>query len=167
MSKITRALLGLVIVAAAAAQIVDAASTTSNVTVSATVSATAKLSLSSSTVSFPNADPDTTPSIAATEGAITVTAKGKTSTGSNITLTVLAADDLKSGTDTIGITNVTWTASGAGFVAGTMNKSTAQSVASWTNSGSRTGTQTYALANSWSYPTGSYTATATYTLTAP
>jgi hypothetical protein len=167
MSKVARSLLGLLIVAAAVAQVVDAASTTSNVSVSATVSAMAKLTLSSSTVSFANADPDTTPSIPATEGAITVTAKGKTSTGANITLTVLAGGDLKSGTDTIAITNVTWTASGTGFVAGTMNKTTAQSVASWTNSGSRIGTQTYALANSWSYPTGSYTATATYTLTAP
>ena len=167
MTKIRRSLLGLVLVALAAAQALGAASTTSNVTVSASVAATAKLSLSSSTVSFANADPDTTPSITATEGAITITAKGKTSTGSTITLTVLAADDLKSGTDSIAITNLTWTSSGAGFVAGTMNKSSAQSVASWTNSGSRAGTQTYALANSWSYPTGSYTATATYTLTAP
>ena len=160
-------LLGIAVVALAAAQTLGAASATSNFTVSATVAATAKLSLSSSTVSFANADPDTTLSIAATEGAITITAKGKTSTGSNITLTLLSADDLKSGTDTIAITNVTWTVSGAGFVPGTMNKTTAQSVGSWTNSGSRSGTQTYALANSWSYPTGSYTATATYTLTAP
>jgi hypothetical protein len=160
-------LLGLAVAALAGVRSLDAASATNNVTVSATVAATAKLSLSSSTVSFANADPDTTPTITATEGAITITAKGKTSTGSNITLTVLAADDLKSGTDAIAITNVTWSASGSGFVAGTMNKTTAQAVGSWTNSGSRTGTQTYALANSWSYPTGSYTATATYTLTAP
>jgi hypothetical protein len=166
MMKVRLSLLGLILIGLAASQGLGAANATSNVTVSATVAATAKLSLSSSTVSFANADPDTTPSIAATEGAITITAKGKTSTGSNITLTVLAADDLKSGTDTIAITNVTWTASGGGFVAGTMNKTTAQSVGSWTNSGSRTGTQTYALANSWSYPTGSYTATAAYTLTA-
>jgi len=165
--RIRLALLGIVAAALAAAQGLGAATATSNVTVAATVSATAKLSLSSSTVSFANADPDTTPSIAATEGAITITAKGKTSTGGNITLTLLAADDLKSGGDAIAISNVTWTASGAGFVAGTMNKATAQSVASWTNSGSRSGTQTYALANSWNYPTGTYAATATYTLTAP
>ena len=167
MMKARLTLLGLAVVALAGPHALGAATATSNVTVSATVAATAKLSLSSSTVSFPNADPDSTPSIAATEGAITITAKGKTSTGSSITLTLLAADDLKSGTDSIAITNVTWTASGAGFVAGTMNKTTAQSVGSWTSSGSRSGTQTYALANSWSYPTGSYTATATYTLTAP
>jgi hypothetical protein len=161
------AVFGLLVLALAGVQTLGAATSTSNITVSATVAATAKLSLSSSTVSFANADPDTTPSIAATEGAITITAKGRTSTGSNITLTLLSADDLKSGTDSIAISNVTWTVSGAGFAAGTMNKTTAQSIGSWTNSGSRSGTQTFALANSWSYPTGSYTATATYTLTAP
>ena len=160
-------IVGLIIVALAAMQPAGAVTNTANVTVSATVAATAKLTLSSATVSFVNADPDTTPSITATEGAITVTAKGKTSAGGVITLTVLAANDLKSGSDTIAISNVTWTVSGAGFVAGTMNKTTAQSVASWTNSGNRTGTQTYALANSWTYPTGGYSASATYTLTAP
>jgi hypothetical protein len=167
MKHFRRLLLAALAVALAAAQPLGAASTTGNVTVAATVAATAKLSLSSATVSFANADPDTTPSIAATEGALTITAKGKTSTGSTITLTVLSADDLKSGTDAIAITNITWTASGAGFVAGTMNKTAAQSVGSWTSSGNRTGTQTYAMANSWSYPTGNYVATATYTLTAP
>jgi hypothetical protein len=134
---------------------------------SATVSATAKLTLSAATLTFPNSDPDTTPSIAATEGAITITAKGKTSAGSNITLTLVSADDLKSGTDVIAISNLTWTVNGAGFVAGTMNKTTAQSVGTWANSGSRVGTATFALANSWSYPTGNFTATGTYTLTAP
>ena len=159
--------LGIAVVVLAAIQGLGAATTTGNVTVSATVSATAKLALSSATVTFPNADPDTSPSIAATEGAITITAKGKTSTGAAIALTILAADDLKSGTDTIAISNVTWTVSGAGFAAGTMNKTTAQTVGSWTGSGNRSGTQSYALANNWNYATGAYTATATYTLTAP
>jgi hypothetical protein len=48
-----------------------------------------------------------------------------------------------------------------------MNKATAQTVGSWTGSGNRSGTQSYALANSWNYATGAYTAMATYTLTAP
>jgi hypothetical protein len=138
-----------------------------NVTLSATVSATAKLSVSTATLTFPNFDPDAVPSIAATEGAVNITAKAKTGTGSTVALTLLAGADLTSGTDTIPISNMTWTVSGAGFAAGTMNKDTAQSVASWTNSGNRTGTQSFALANSWSYPTGSFSATATYTLVAP
>ncbi len=148
--------------AIAAAQATDS----KTVTVNATVSATAKLDLSSLVVNFPDADPDTTASI--TVAPITVTAKGKTSAGSNITLTVLASDDLKTaGSDVIGIANITWTVSGAGFAAGTMSKTSAQSLASWSGSGSRSGTQTYALANSWSYATGSYSTSVTYTLTAP
>jgi hypothetical protein len=98
---------------------------------------------------------------------VTITAKAKTSAGSTVTLTLLAGTDLTSGVDTIAISNMTWTVGGAGFVAGTMSMITAQPVASWTNSGNRTGTQTFALANSWSYPTGTFSATATYTLTAP
>lgn len=160
-------LLGVGVLGLALSQPLVAATATSNVSVSATVSATAKLSLSAATVTFADADPDTTPSITATEGAVTVTAKGKTSNGSSITLTLLAAGDLVSGSDTITITNVSWTASGTGFSAGTMSKTAAQSVASWTDSGNRQGTVTFALANSWSYKTGSYSASATYTLTSP
>jgi hypothetical protein len=52
-------------------------------------------------------------------------------------------------------------------VAGTLAKATAVSVASWTGSGNRTGTITPVLANSWTYPTGTYTAASTFTLTAP
>ncbi len=153
--------------AIALAPSLGAISTTVTVNVAATVAATAKLSLTSATISFPDADPDTTPSIAAAEGPITVTAKAKTALGSAVSLTVLAADDLRSPTDVIAISNVTWTVTGAGFVAGTMNRTAAQTVASWLNSGSRIGTQRYALANSWSYSTGSYSTSATYTLTAP
>jgi hypothetical protein len=159
--------LGITIGAIALVQPLGATNATSNVSVSATVSATAKLNVGTTTLTFPNADPDTTPSIAATEGTVNITAKAKTSANSNVTLTLLAGGDLTSGTDTIGISNLTWTVTGTGFSAGTMNKTAAQTVASWTDSGSRTGTQSFALANSWAYPTGSFSTTATYTLTAP
>jgi len=160
--------IGTAIAAIALMQPLGAASTTGNVTVSATVAATAKLTLGTTTVTFDDKDPDTFGSIAANEGAVSIVAKGKTTTGSSITLTLQAADDLKSGpSDTIGIGNVTWTASGTGFAAGTMSKSSAVSVGSWANSGNRTGSVTFALANSWSYATGNYSVSATYTLTAP
>ena len=165
-----RTLAGIVVALAVVAsplEWLDAATNLGNVTVSITISAAAKLTLSSSTVTFPSADPDTMPSIAATEGAITVTAKAKTSTGSPVSVTVLAAGDLTSGSDTIPAGNVSWTVTGAGFVAGTMNKTTEQTLASWSGSGSRLGTQSYRLTNSWSYPTGTFATTATYTLTAP
>jgi hypothetical protein len=144
---------------------------TANVTVSATVGSAASLALNQTTQTFADSDPATVPSIAATEGAITITAKARTGSSSGVTLTVVSGDDLKSGSDTILINNLTWTASGNHYGAGTMNASTAQTVASWTgstpNPGGYVGAQTYALANSWAYATGSYTATLTYTLTVP
>ena len=48
-----------------------------------------------------------------------------------------------------------------------MSQTAAQRVASWVSSGSWTGTQTYGLLNSWTYATGTYSTTLTYTLTAP
>jgi hypothetical protein len=140
-------------------------SATDTVTVSAVVAATAKLTLSSNTVSFADADPDTTPSISA--AALTIGAKAKTSGGSAVTLTVQADGPLTSGGDTIAESNLTWTVTGSGFAAGTMSSASAVSLGSWTNSGNRSGTQTYVLANSWSYATGNYTMTVTYTLSAP
>jgi hypothetical protein len=155
--------LGLVLMAGGA----FAASDTKPLTVNATVSARATLSIGQSSIHFLDADPDGTPSIAATENTVSVTAKVRTGSGSTATLTHLAAGDLVSGSDTILIGNVTWTASGAGYQAGTMNKATAQTAGSWTGSGNRSGSFSYFLANSWSYATGTYTASSTYTLTAP
>ena len=99
------------------------ATDTKTLNVSATVSARAKLTLSSAAVSFADADPDLTPSIVATP--LTVDVKTRTAAASNVTLTVLAGGDLMSGSDPIAITNLTWTASGAGVSAGTMSKTTA------------------------------------------
>jgi hypothetical protein len=155
--------LGLVLMAGGAFAVSDQKS----LTVNATVSARATLSLGQSSITFPDADPDTVSSIPANENAVSVTAKVRTGSSSNATLTHLAADDLKSGSDMIAIGNVTWTASGTGFQGGTMNKSSAQTAGSWTGSGNRSGTFSYFLANSWDYATGSYSASSTYTLTAP
>ena len=156
--------LGLVLMAGRA----FAASDGKPLTVNATVSARATLTLGAASISFVDADPDATPSIASSPASVSVTAKVRTGAASTATLTHLAGGDLVSGTDNIAISNVTWTASGVGFVAGTMNKTTAQTAASWTGSGSHTdGLFSYFLANSWSYATGNYTASSTYTLTAP
>jgi len=155
--------LGLVLMAGG----VFAATTTSPLTISATVSSTAKLTLGAASIAFPNSDPDTTPSIAATQNPVSVTASAKTTTNGAVALTVVTGTDLTSGSDTVAIGNVTWTVTGAGYVAGTMSKSAGVSAGGWTGSGSRAGTFSYNLANSWSYPTGSYSATATYTLSCP
>jgi hypothetical protein len=135
-------------------------------TINAAVADRAKLTLGVAAISFPAADPDTDPSIAAPENPVAVTVKVHTGSASTVTLSVEANGDLDSGSDTIAISNVTWTAAGAGFVSGAMDTS-AQPAGSWTGSGQRNGTFSYFLANDWTYPTGSYSQTVVYTLTAP
>ena len=133
--------------------------------VGATINARAKLTINSTTITFPDANPDSVPNIAALENPVSVTSSAR----SNFTvdLTVLVSGDLTSGSDTIPITNITWTRTGTGYRIGTMNRTTPQLAGRWTGSGNRNGTFSYFLVNSWSYAKGSYTATAIYTLTAP
>lgn len=156
--------LGLVVMAG---NVLAQSSDTKNLTVNATVAARASLTLGQAAINFPDADPDSTPSISATENAVSVNAKVRTGSASTATLTHLAAGDLVSGSDNIAIGNVTWTATGAGYQAGTMSRTAAQTAGSWTGSGNRAGTFSYFLANSWAYATGNYTASSTYTLSAP
>ncbi len=161
-----RAALLILLLAIAVAPAAGVTRTTSATAV-VTVAALAKLSLSATGIAFPDANPDTVPQISNAGGPVTITAKARTSPGSTVSLSVLASDDLRSGVVTIPASAVTWTVTGTGFVAGTMSTAVAQSVAVWVSSGSRVGTQSYRLANSWTYATGSYTTTFTYTLTAP
>jgi hypothetical protein len=135
-------------------------------TLNATFSGLARMTFSASSVTFPDADPDLVPYVPASQGPITITAKARTSPNGTVTLTVRAADELRSGLDTIPASNITWTASGPGFTNGTLSTAASQLVASWTDSGVRSGTQTFSLRNLWTYPTGIYTLTMTFTLTA-
>jgi hypothetical protein len=130
------------------------------------VAAQSKLAISPMTLTFPNADPDTVPNIQASEGPTAMTASVRIPSGQGI-LTVLAADDLRSGMNTILVSALQWTATGTGFAGGTMSKSVAQTVATWNTSGSYTGAVTFTLSNSWTYAIGSYGTTLTYTLSTP
>ncbi len=168
MSKAVWTAVAVLAVAVFAVATPAAAQSTATATVNVTVNVSARATLDlhgTNSVTFGDADPDTTASIAAS--AMTVDVKGRTSGGSNVTLTVVSNQDLTSGSDAIGIGNLTWTATGTGFAAGTMNKTTAQTVGTWAGSGTHSGTVTLKLANSWAYNAGAYTATLTYTLTAP
>lgn len=167
MRRLLAFIIVLAFVLAPAAPLLRAATRTDTMSVSATVSARAKLTLSYGSMAFPDADPDTVPLVPASGGALLITAKARTTLGSTVTLVVLASGDLRSGLDTIPAGNLTWTTTGAGFSGGTMNKTTAQAVGSWANSGFWSGTQSYALMNSWNFSTGTYTTTLNYTLTAP
>lgn len=141
-------------------------SRTSNVTSTFVVTSQAKLTTSSATLTFPNGNPDVVPRIPASEGPLSVTVKSRSRPGSAIVLTVQASDDLRSGLATIVVSALTWTASGTGFLGGTMSR-TAQTVGSWTTTGNATGLLTFGLLNAWTYSSGTYTTTITYTLTAP
>jgi hypothetical protein len=136
-------------------------------TLSLTLSARAKLQFGLLAMNFPDADPDSVPSNPANVNPLSVTSSGRTGSSQTATLTCLAGGDLISGTNTILISNMTWTATGTGYVAGTMNRTTAQTAGSWTGPGQRAGTFSYFLTNSWSYTTGNYSTSITYTLTAP
>ncbi len=141
------------------------ATVSGTVNVNANVAARARLAFSSNAITFADADPVATPVMTAT--ALTIDVRARTSNAANVTLTVLASGDLVSGSDSIGIGNLTWVAGGAGFQPGSSNSTTAQTVGSWTGSGSPSGTQTYSLPNSWAYNTGNYAVSLVYTLTAP
>jgi hypothetical protein len=143
-----------------------AAAQTDTATLSAAVAPLARLTLSAATLTFPDADPDTVPLVAGVPAAITITAKARATEGTTVTLTVQATDDMRSGISTIPAAAITWTATGAGFVAGTLSAAAEQVLASWTGSGIRTGSQSYRFQNLWSHPTGIYTVTITYTLSA-
>jgi hypothetical protein len=127
-------------------------------------SAAVTLTLSTSTLHFPNADPDTSPTINATENPLGVTVRVTQSQGRQIQLTALAAGDLRSGANVIAISAVRWTAQGSGFVSGTLSRTTPQLMGQWAGNGTRTGTQQFQLTNSWSYATGNYSQTVLYTL---
>ena len=161
-SAVSRILLAITLVAVGH---MPAAAQTANATLNASINGIARLSISSATITFPDGDPDTTPSIQATQGPITLTAKARTSPNGGVTLTIQASDQLRSGLNTIPASSITWTAAGAGFTGGTLSNTIAQLVASWTGSGVRSGTQAFFFRNLWTYATGTYTLTMTYTLT--
>jgi hypothetical protein len=147
---------------------------TGTVNLKAEVTSIAELTLGATTIDFPA----TNPSTASITGVGTTTVLANVRTGSASTATLVAVGtDLTSGSDTIDISNVTSTYTRSGgstgfFTEGTpiaMAKSPGVTVAtaSTNASGSYTGSFAWAMANSWSYADGSYTATITYTLTAP
>lgn len=156
----------LVAAVAVAAGPAPAVAQTANGTLNAAMNGLARLSLSSAAITFPDADPDTVPNVPASQGPIGVTAKARTSVNGAVTLTVLAAGQLRSGVNTIPAANVTWTATGPGFSGGTVSATTPQTLGTWSGSGVRTGTQAFLFRNLWTYSTGTYSVTLTFTLTA-
>lgn len=137
------------------------------VTLSVNLGSHARLSMSSATLTFPDADPDAVPFVAGVPDSITVTAKTRTTRNNQVILTVLAPDDLRSGLTTIAASTVRWTATGAGFVPGALAAGSGQTVGTWTSSGVRSGTQSFVFENRWTHPPGTYSVTLVYTLSSP
>lgn len=137
-------------------------------TINYSVSARAKISVTPSTINFPDSNPVLVPQVSATENPVQVTVKFRKDPSAAVTATLIAqGGPLTSGGNTIASSNITWTASGSGFVGGTLSSSTPQAVGSWSASGAYTGNLTFRLNNLWTYATGTYTGSITYTVTAP
>jgi len=130
-------------------------------------SSTIQMNIDKTSINFPSANPGSVPKIASSQNPVTITASAQIDDLSTATLTVTATADLASGTDKIPIGNVTWTVTGDGFFDGAMSNGTSFKVGSWQGPNQHVGVFAFSLVNSWSYATGNYSATVTYTLTAP
>jgi hypothetical protein len=139
---------------------------TANITATATVGNQARLTLGGGPVNFPDTDPDLSSTI--TAAAVTIQARARVAPTTVVNLTVLAgASHFDPLTSTIPVGNLSWTVSGAPFVAGAVSSTTQQSVGQWTGPSTNNGSQTYTLQNLWSYAPGTYSLTLTYTLSTP
>jgi hypothetical protein len=144
-----------------------AANANQTLNLSAQVNSRAKIVLNVGAINFIDFSSDNWDSIPANENPVAITAKAKTGRNSTVTLTFLASDDLRSGHHTIFISNVTWMATGAGFQNGTMSKTSAQTVGSWTGPGGYAGTLSFFLDTHVPQAADTYTSSGTFTLTAP
>lgn len=108
--------------------------------------------------------PDVASSVAASPSSFTV--QVVTTNTTTWTLQVSASGAyLDPTTRQVPIGNISWTASGTGFIDGALGVSS-QTVASGSGSGTFTGTMSFVMLNRWTYPTGMYSDTITYTATA-
>jgi hypothetical protein len=165
--RIRSVIVAAVFIGAAQASPALAQPQSATATMTVSVSTSAKLTISSSTLTFADANPDLVPQIAPAQGALSITAKARATDNAQVVLTVQADDDLRSGLQVSPASAITWTASGTGFASGTLSKTAPVTLGQWTGSGSRTGSQTLAFRNLWTYATGTYTCVLLYTLSGP
>ena len=115
----------------------NAATDTKSVVIKARIDKVAKLVVDTNLITFPSMDPDEVKQIPAIQNDVKVTVKARTGSTSPVNLNIIADGDLVSGPDTIPVQNVTWQASGQGFSAGILSKTTVQTAGSWKGSGIR------------------------------
>ena len=127
------------------------------------------LTLNRAAINFPSDDPDTVPSVPASENPLGIQVKvtGNGPPDGPWRLQVLASGDLVSGSDIIAISNVSWTASPLPFIDGRLDKTAPQTVANGSGNANLNGSISFFFKNSWDYWIGNYSQIITYTLTAP
>ncbi len=119
-----------------------------------------------SSITFNDADPDSTPSLVA-NSTVTISIRVQNNSGQNWRLTHLAAGDLS---PSIPISNISWNVTPRPpFVNGSMSRSVAQIAAQGTGNlnPASTGTFTFIISNLWSYNTGNFSVATSFTLSAP
>jgi hypothetical protein len=164
------AIMALLALALMSAGIVHAASDSKDVTLTATVTASAILTLTNTTINFVNATPGGTNLINGS-ASTTVVASFRNTTATPATLVVTAPDLANVAGDTIPITAIKTTAAsdggGSGFFDTTPSLawSTTGTQLGTGQAGSYTTTLSYTMDNDWTYRVGSYSSTATLTLT--
>ena len=159
--------LALILAAVLLAQAPPSGPQISSATLTLNLGTHARVSFSTSTLLFADADPDLVAQVPGSPDTIAIMAKARTTRNAQVTLTVQSTDDLRSGTVTLPASLITWTAQGSGFVPGTMSMSSAQVVGTWTGSGVRSGSQSFFFRNAWTHPPGVYSLTLVYTISAP
>ena len=70
-------------------------------TLNVSINGLARLTLSSTGVSFPDSNPDAVPQVPGTPGPLVLTVKARTTLNATVRLSVLASDDLRSGVRTL------------------------------------------------------------------
>jgi hypothetical protein len=136
------------------------------------------ITLSSTSITFPDQDPDFFPVSQQSQAPIRVIATSK-NLGAAVpySCSILARGDLTSGPATISVSNISWTAvtingdAGETFYNGTLSRTTAVRVAQGYDNDSRrsplTGDLTFSIQNLWTYATGNYSQVVDFTITAP
>jgi hypothetical protein len=122
-------------------------------------------SVSPSSFTYPSADPDSSATVNSPQVTLRYRLTGWS--GRSWAITVQAQTDLQSGASSIPAGNISWTASPAPLVGGTLS-TTAQMLAQGTGNVSqiRYGYVTFTLQNLWSYASGTYSHTVVFTFSA-
>ncbi|HEX7124758.1 MAG TPA: hypothetical protein VF406_03140 [Thermodesulfobacteriota bacterium] len=129
------------------------------------------LDLGAPSITFPDANPDLQPTIASTPVTIRIGIAVIGGRGRPWRLTIVANDHLRAGASVIDAGNISWTSSRTNqgwFAGGTLAVAAPQTMAQGTGSLAITSSDiAFRLQNRWTYNPGSYTTTATLTLSSP